>query len=312
MRFLANLVTILLLAGTSVYGQLIIADDSNVTGSGTGFALDTGVNSGINPPTTRLTGSAAADLRYIQTATGKSSDYFSITGEKITVQRSPNSGRFTLSADGTSAFDLASALSTAWATPANPVIYDITMSMANHLAGTVRFSFALATEENNANFWDFGIQLYRANSADNFYQVGKRIDVASYTLATDSSGTTGDLNQSMVATAAGTYGDEIDFLIRVTDAGAESAAFNSRVQVSMDGGSSWFYDTQTDTDLPDGFRLDGPSRYLSWDQAGTTLGAATVTYDNFSVTVIQAAVPEPSVLMLGLLAGVVALIRRRR
>jgi hypothetical protein len=312
MRFLANLVTILLLAGTSVYGQLIIADDSNVTGNGTGFALDTGVNSGINPPTTRLTGSAAADLRYIQTATGKADTAFRIDNNKIAVQRSPNSGRFTLSADGSSAFDLASVLGTPWATPANPVVYDITMSMANHLGGTVRFAFALATEENNANFWDFGIQLYRANSADNFYQVGKRIDVASYTLATDSSGSAGDLNAPMTTTAAGTYGDEIDFLIRVTDAGEESAAYNSRVQVSMDGGSSWFYDTQTDTDLPDGFRLDGPARYLSWDQAGANAGAALVTYDNFSVTIITAAVPEPSTLALGILAGVVALIWRRR
>ncbi len=37
-----------------------------------------------------------------------------------------------------------------------------------------------------------------------------------------------------------------------------------------------------------------------------------VTYDNFSVTVITAAVPEPSTLALGLLAGVVGLIWRRR
>ncbi|HRZ92214.1 MAG TPA: hypothetical protein P5022_04850, partial [Candidatus Paceibacterota bacterium] len=43
---------------------LIVADDYNVTGQGTGFALDAGVNTGINPPATRLTGLAAPNLRY--------------------------------------------------------------------------------------------------------------------------------------------------------------------------------------------------------------------------------------------------------
>src|SRR6476660_1362252 len=45
----------------------ILGDNYNVTGSGSGFALGSGVNSGINPPTTRLTGTAAANLRYINT-----------------------------------------------------------------------------------------------------------------------------------------------------------------------------------------------------------------------------------------------------
>ncbi len=166
MKNLIASTVLLLLASATSYGQTIVADNSDATGSGTGFALDAGVNSDINPPTTRLTGSAAANLRYIQTATGKAATAYSITGGKIQTERSANSGRFTLSADGMTAFDFAPALGIDLATPANPVVYDINISMANTISGTTRFSFALATEENNANFWDFGIQLYRAASTD--------------------------------------------------------------------------------------------------------------------------------------------------
>lgn len=307
-------VAALLITSAVAHGQIIVADNYDVTGSGTGFALDTGVNSGINPPTTRLTGSAAADLRYIQTATGKAATAYSITGDKLQIARSANSGRFTLSADGTTAFDFASTLGVGNATAVNPVVYDITLSMVNTVSGTTRFSFALATAEDNANFWDFGIQLYRTVNTDTFYQIGKRIDLASYTSAADSTGTTGDLNKPIMATAAGTYGNELNFLIRVTDAGAETTGtdFNSRVQLSLNGGSSWFYDTETDADLPDGWRLDGDARYLSWDQAGAASGTGAFTYDNFSVNVITPAVPEPSTLALGFLGGAAVLSLRRR
>ena len=55
---------------TSIFGVATVVSDSyNVTASGTGFALNAGVNTGINPPTTRLTGSAAANLRYVNTGT---------------------------------------------------------------------------------------------------------------------------------------------------------------------------------------------------------------------------------------------------
>ena len=61
-RICASLVTaIFILTGAAVSGQVIVADNYNVTGSGTGFALNTGVNSGINPPTTRLTGHGGAE-----------------------------------------------------------------------------------------------------------------------------------------------------------------------------------------------------------------------------------------------------------
>jgi hypothetical protein len=109
--------------------------------------------------------------------------------------------------------------------------------------------------------------------------------------------------------ASGSVNSEVSFVIRVTDAGSETPTFNSRVQVSQDGGNTWAYDTLSDASLTSGWRLDGPGRYFSWDTAAND---SFVTYDNFSVTVIQAAVPEPSVLALGLLAGVVGLIWRRR
>ena len=55
--------------------------------------------------------------------------------------------------------------------------------------------------------------------------------------------------------------------IRITDAGSETTTYNSRVQVSLDGGATWFYDTSTDDDLPNGWRLNGAGRYLLWDVA---------------------------------------------
>ncbi len=307
MKNLVQFAAILFLAGLTAHGQTIIADDYNVTGSGTGFALGSGVNSGINPPTTRLTGSMAANMRYFRTATGRAETDYSIGANALQVAGGANSGRFTLSNDGTTAFDFGPALGTSLATAVNPVVYDITISMANNSASgnQYRFSFALATVENNANFWDFGIQLYRSTTTSARYAIGRRIDVVSYTTATDSSGTTGDLNDPYITTTgANTFGSQIDFLIRVTDAGAETSTFNSRVQVSRNGGSTWLYDTDSDAALPDGFRFDTASRYFSWDIAG----GAVATYDNFSVTIV----PEPSVAALGLLAAAALIVRRRR
>src|SRR5215207_5829538 len=77
-----------LLVGT-VCGQIIVADDYNVAGNGTGFALNTGVNFGINPPASRLTGSAASNLRYIPTAT-KTNTAFRISGNKLLVTAAAN------------------------------------------------------------------------------------------------------------------------------------------------------------------------------------------------------------------------------
>jgi hypothetical protein len=273
------------LPALSAHGQTVIADNYNVAGSGTGFALNTGVNSGINPPATRLTGTAASNLRYITTTT-KAASAFSIASNKLRVTPAANPGRFILSADGATPFNFASALGTAAATAASPVVYDLTISMANNSAGSQRFSFALGIAEGDATTWDFGIQLYRANATDSHYTIGKRIDTAA-------SGLASDVNAFITNTAVGTAGSEINFLVRVTDAGSESAAFNSRVQLSMDGGFSWFYDTGTDPDLPNGWRLNGAGRYIIWDVAPN---AGDVTYDNFSVRPVplSAALVSPS------------------
>ncbi|HOC57438.1 MAG TPA: PEP-CTERM sorting domain-containing protein [Verrucomicrobiota bacterium] len=309
MKNLIQTAAVLLLAAATASGQIIIADKYDVTGSDTGFALGSGVNSGINPPATRMTGSLAANMSYLYTFTDKAAASYSITGNALKVAAAGDSGRFTLSADGTTAYDFGPVLQTGSATAANPIVYDITISMANNSAAQQRFSFALATVENNANFWDFGVQLFRTNNTMNRHTIGKRIDRVSYTTAIDSTGPNADLNKVIARTPAGSYGAQVDFLMRVTDAGAESTTFNSRVQLSMDGGSNWFYDTQSDADLSaTGFRFDTNSRYFSWDIADQ----ASAAYDNFSLTLVTPAVPEPSTLALGLLAGVGALIRRRR
>ena len=254
-------------------GTVIVSDNFNVTGSGSGFALNTGVNTGINPPTTRLTGTAASGLRYINTGT-KATTAYTITSSKLKVTSAANPGRFTFSSNGTTAFDFAPALGLSAATPATPVVYDLSISMDNDSTGTQRFSFALGTAEGDATTWDFGFQVYRAASADTFYTIGKRID-------TGSSGLASDLNASILTMAAGTYGTEITILMRVTDAGSETTTFNSRVQLSLNGGSTWFYDTDTDANLTSGFRFNGAARVVMCDVAPD---AGNVTYDNLSLT----------------------------
>jgi hypothetical protein len=273
MKINALLVT-LFIAGTAARGQTIIEDNYNVAGNGTGFSLNTGINSGINPPTTRLTGLISTNLRYIPTE-AKPSTAFSITGNKLQVTSASNPGRFVLSANGTTSFDFAPALGVGSATPQNPAVYDLSISMVNNTPGTQRFSFALSTAEGDATTWDFGIQVYHTAASDTFYTIGKRVDIAA-------SGLSSDLNSFITNTAVGSDGSEITFLMRVTDAGA--ASFNSRVQLSMDGGVTWIYDTSSDPDLPNGWRLSGPERHIMWDVAPS---AGPVTYDNFSVRLVS-------------------------
>ena len=302
MKNFATFATIFVLTVVSARGQVIIADNFNVTASGTGFALGSGANAGINPPTTRLTGSAAANLRYINRAAKPDAAYLIASNVRLRVNNDTGNGRTTLSADGINPFDFSSALGIAAATPANPVEYDITLSMDNNASGTTRMSFGLGTIESDANNWDFGLQLYKALAGDNFYTVGKRIDSGSSGLV--------DQNAGILSMAANSAGTEVSFVIRVTDAGSEPSTFNSRVRVSQDGGASWFYDTQSDGTLTSGFRLDATGRFFSFDIAGGN--SSFVTYDNFSVTVVTPAVPEPSVMALGLLTGIGAIIWRRR
>jgi hypothetical protein len=294
MNYLRFLAPLLAAITATAQGQIVFADNYDVTGNGDGFALGAGLNSGINPPATRLTGSLADDMRYVATNAAKVSTAYTVTNGKFQVAAAQNSGRVTLSNDGFVPFDFGPALGATTATPTNPVIYELRTSMANTESGTFRFSFGIGTVEADVTFWDFGIQLYRAAGANDFYTIQRRIDIGSSDVA--------DINAPIMTLGAGTYGTEVDFLLRVTDAGSETTAFNSRVQVSLDGGSSFIYDTRTDSNLPNGWRLNGASRYFIWDIAGT--GAASsgfVTYDNFSVVVV----PEPGAASLSLIGALV-------
>jgi hypothetical protein len=201
------------------------------------------------------------------------------------------SGRVTLSADGVNPFDFGTALGIGTASAAQPVEYDVRISMDNNASGTERMSFAIGSIEGSAGIWDFGLQLHKAVATDDFYTITRRMDTASTGLASD-------LNSGVLTMAAGTAGTELDFLIRITDAGLESSTFNSRVRLSLDGGANWFYDSASDSSLVNGWGFDGAERYFSWDIAGGN--SSFVTYDNFSVT----AVPEPSTSAMIALGGI--------
>src|SRR5690606_3054509 len=194
------------------------------------------------------------------------------TDNKLRVTSAANPGRFVLSRDGVASCDFAPVLGTGSATPQNPVVYELSIRMNNNSSGTQRCSFALATAEGDANNWDFGFQIYRTGSGQNYYTIGKRIH-------TGSSGVS-NLNKAIKTLTPHTYGNDITITMRVTDAGAETSTYSSRVQLSLNGGNSWFYDTATDPDLPNGWRLDGPERHIIWDVAPN---AGPVTYDAFSL-----------------------------
>lgn len=272
------------LAATASAQTVIVSDDSNVTNNASGFALNEGANSVINPPAfTRFTGSAASNLRYVPTATGRTAASYIIANDRLRVSSGTGIGRFTLSANGVSPYNFAPDLGTAGATPADPAVYEIRIALRNDATSTARFSFGLGTSEGDVTTWDFGIQMYRPASTDDYYTIQRRIDTASSGVA--------DINLVMTTTDPGTVNTLNAFLIRVTDAGAVSSAYSSRVQVSLDNGINWVYDSSTDASLLNGWRLDGPGRYFIWDQAGNSSGH--VFYDDFSVVSVYAPPPPP-------------------
>lgn len=303
MKNLIRSAAVLLLACAAAQAEetLVIADNYNAnSGTTRGFVLGEGINFNINPPTTRLTGTAAGGLSYLytqETTDKKAATAYRITSNKAQVNGASYSGRFSLTADGSTPFDFSSVLGSTTATPANPVVYDVKISMANTLAGTQKFSLGISTVEGNVTMWDFGVQLYRANVADTVYRVDQRLDSAS----------TGIADRTVVYPTTETFGNELNFRMHVADAGAESGtAYNSRVQLFM--GDTEIYDTDDDLSLVNGWRFDGAGRYFVWDQAGAASTTGYVTYDNFSVTIV----PEPSVAALGLLAAAALIVRRRR
>lgn len=251
----------------------IVSDTYNIAATNAGFALNNGINTGINPPTTRLTGTAKANLRYLLTDASKSEIAYTITNNRLLVVSAPNRGRFVLSADGVSSFDFGPSLGVGVATSNNPVVYDLSVRINNNSATTERFGFALGTAEGDVNTWCFGVQVYRTNSANNYYTVGKRID-------SGASGLASDLNEHITSLTGNSYGGDLTILIRVTDAGSEVTTFNSRVQLSFNGGNSWIYDTDKDADLPNGWRFKGVGRHIMWDIAPD---AGPITFDAFSL-----------------------------
>jgi hypothetical protein len=305
MKPLITLLTLCLFSGAA-HAQVILADNYNVTASSTGFALDAGVNTGINPPVTRLTGTAAENLRYMERG-NRGAGLYTIAGEKLQVTGGNAFAAITFSADGSSPFDFASVLGSLSATPSSPVTYDLSISMANNLNGaTPRFSFAIGTStpvdgDGQAGLWDFGLQLHRNVSGGTAYSVSKRIDSLS------GEGLADDDNTVIASTLDGTYGSEMSFVIRVTDAGAETSSYSSRIQVSTDGGNSFTYDSDSDP-LITGFRFDEAGRYIMFDVAGNGSNGGTVTYDNLQVAIV---VPEPGTLALAALGTVALLLRRR-
>ena len=113
---------LVLWSGLASAQTLIISDQYNIANAGSGFALGSGVNSGINPPTTRLTGSQAANLRYLKLAGTKADALHYITNStKLAVGyvNDANSSTLTLSS-GTGAYNFGTALNTAAETPATP------------------------------------------------------------------------------------------------------------------------------------------------------------------------------------------------
>jgi hypothetical protein len=274
--------------------QVIISDNYDVTGNGTGFGANSGVNTDI---ANRLTGSAATGLQYFSVGTARATSFYTINNNKLQVNADNSIARFSFSKDGTTAYDFASDLGSSLASAATPLTYDIKISMANHVNGTQRFSFGIGTAEGDAGTWDFGVQLYQNTATGNRNRIQKRID-------NGSSGLTADSNDTVTTLGANSFGNEVDFLIRIVDAGAESGAnYNSHIQVFLNGSTTAIYDTDSDTTLVNGFRFDGAGRYLDFDIAGGNGVTGNVTYDNFSVEVITP-VPEPSTTAMLALGGI--------
>lgn len=279
-----------LLASVPASGvETIIYDSYDVTANSTGFGWEKGINAGIKEDgsATRLTGTVITQtkLRYRNTGLKDDPVYrINPDGNRARVDDDTHFGQFTLFTSG-AAFDFASAIGSGDATPGNPLVYDVTIGMANGDDLLARQSFGITTtapavDPNTVgnNTWDFGVQIYRAATGDTVNTVGKLIN-------SGSRGVTGDIREPIETTGV-SMGSKINFLIRVTDAGSESGGnYNSRVQVSRNGGSTWIYDTADDkTHLPNGWRFDGATRYFSWDQAQNV---KVCTYDDFLVKVYK-------------------------
>ena len=256
-------------------GQIVVSDSCNVSGGNsvsTGFGTNAGVNYQL---TTRLSGSVSNGLSYLQTATTKAASSYSIKSNKINVAVAANPGRFTFTSNGSTPFDLGSAVGTATATPTEPVIYDVSVKVSNGSSATDRTSFGIATADNGVQAWNLGIQLVN-NGAD--LDIYRRVDSGSNPSGAD--------YNNVIATLPGQAKAEVDLSLRIEDAGAESGAgnFNSRYELFANGISVF-------TSAPGDFRFENSStRLVLFDTAGN---AGPVTYDAISIARINAATNIP-------------------
>ncbi|HVV00566.1 MAG TPA: hypothetical protein VHH88_04335 [Verrucomicrobiae bacterium] len=253
----------------------IVSDNFTAVNVGNGFALGNGVNSDINPPnSTRLTGSAAANLRYLKRGPKNDSAY-TISGNAVNITKGAQAGRFTISEDSINPYDFGPILGSLAASPTNPAVYQIAISMKT--GSTKRIGFGFSTVESSAGSWNIGFEIVKNGSA---FDVYKRIDTAA-------SGLGAELNATIATTGA--VGSYVNLLLQITDSGAETSAYSSRVQLSFDGGATWAYDSQTDPDLVNGWHFEAGSRYVSFDQPINSDGPDN--YDNFSVVWISGPPP---------------------
>lgn len=138
--------------GSASGPTLIIGDQYDVTGSGSGFALGSGVNSRIKPTDPHLTGIAAPNLRYIKIAGTKDESAHIIADNKLAVARITSNCSTPALSTGIGAYDFSAALGTLAATPAVSAVYEITLSIDNSAAGNQCCSFGLGASAGGAGF----------------------------------------------------------------------------------------------------------------------------------------------------------------
>ncbi|WP_193214073.1 hypothetical protein [Luteolibacter marinus] len=248
-------------------GQLIIADDFNITGDSsvaTGFGPD-GVNTEV---ATRLTGQAATDftLSYYQSGTGKDPSAFDIADNRFRIAALGGVGAVQLSTDSSTGFDFGSYLV--------GKTYEILVTLDNDSVDTAnrRFSFILGASTNdNVNNCPLSLQLQAdANSAG--AQIFKRVGANS-----NPDGVA--INQAIASGLP--YGEPVSLRIVIED-----------VDTTLIGHSTYaIYLNGSPTPADSGtFGFATTSRHFIYDIAQLT---GPATYEDFSVTVTGDAPEAP-------------------
>lgn len=250
---------------------MLLSDSGDVSGGtspGTGFGAD-GPSAGVNYQlSSRLGGSLAPGLRYLQTATTKAASSYAIVSNQIHVAVAANPGRFSFTSDGATPLDLGPALGVTRATALEPASYELAVKVANHSSGTPRTSFGVSTGDDGVQNWSLGIQLVNNGANLDLY---RRVD--------GSCNPSGSDYNDVIATLSGKAGTEVDLRLRITDAGAESSTgkYNSKYEVYANGALAY-------SSAAGDFRFaNSAARVVLFDTAGNT---GPVTYDAFALTLL--------------------------